>query len=457
MKEREKLSSRLGFILLSAGCAIGLGNVWRFPYITGKYGGATFVLIYLIFLLLIGVPVMTMEFAIGRGGKKNIVGAYRALEPKGSKWHIAGPFAIFGNYMLLFFYLPITGWLIYYFISNMTGSFAGADTNAVAGYFNSMLANPPLQIGWMLLALAITAFVAVIGLAKGVERVSKVMMGLLFLLMIALAINSLTLDNSMEGLMFFIKPDFGKMLESGLSEVIFAAMGQAFFTLSLGIGAMAIMGSYFGEDRTLTGETERIIVLDTSIALLSGFIIFPACSSFGIEAGSGPSLIFITLPNVFAKMHGGILWGSLFFLAMSFAALTTLIAVFENILSYWIDVRGYSRKKATLVNIAIFAVFCLPCIFGFNIWSAFQPLGAGTGVMDLEDFIVSNLLLPLGSLVMILFCTSRYGWGWDKFIETADKGKGAKFPKWIRYYAAYVLPLIILYVTVRGILDILIK
>ncbi len=453
MQEREKLSSRLGFILLSAGCAIGLGNVWRFPYITGEYGGATFVLIYLIFLVLIGVPVMTMEFAIGRGGKQNIVGSYRTLEPKGSKWHIAGPFAIFGNYMLLFFYVPVTGWLIYYFYLNFTGHFANQSTEFVTNEFNVMLANPTLQFFWAMVALAITALVAVIGLAKGVERVSKFMMVILLALMVVLAVHSVTLPGSHEGLMFFIKPSLEKITDSGLGEVIFAAMGQAFFTLSLGIGAMTIMGSYFGEDKTLTGETPRIIVLDTMVALLAGFIIFPACSAFGIEAGQGAGLMFVTLPNVFSQMTGGSLWGGIFFLAMSFAALTTLIAVFENLNSYWMDMHGFSRKNATLLNSTILAVMSLPCILGFNLIAGFQPLGAGTSILDLEDFIVSNLLLPLGSLVMVLFCSWRYGWGWDNFTSTADKGDGLKFPRWLRLYCRYILPLIILYVTIEGIIQ----
>ena len=454
MAERETLSSRLGFILLSAGCAIGLGNVWRFPYITGRYGGAVFVLIYLVFLLIMGLPIMTMEFSIGRGGRKNIVGAYKALEPKGSKWHIAGPFAIIGNYMLLFYYIPITGWLLYYFVSSITGTFAGMQTEEVNSFFQNLLANPEGQFGWALVALIITALIAVMGLKNGVERISKVMMALLFILMISLAIHSVTLDGAHEGLMFFIKPDPSNLVEYGLGESIFAAMGQAFFTLSLGIGAMAIMGSYFSTERSLTGESVRIVCLDTSIALLSGFIIFPACSAFGIEAGSGPSLLFITLPNVFSQMTGGVLWATLFFLAMAFAALTTLIAVFENILSYWMDMKGMNRKKATVLNIVIFLIAILPCIFGYNIWSGFMPFGEGTGIMDLEDFIVSNLLLPLGSLVMVLFCTSRYGWGWNKFIETADMGEGLKFPKKLRFYCAYILPIIILFVTIKGIIDI---
>ena len=453
MREREKLSTRLGFILLSAGCAIGLGNVWRFPYITGQYGGATFVLIYLFFLLLIGVPVMTMEFAIGRGGKQNIAGAYRTLEPKGTKWHIAGPAAIFGNYMLLFFYVPVTGWLLYYFYLNFTGHFAGQPTEVVTSEFGTMLSNPNLQVFWAIVALSITAMIAIKGLAKGVEKVSKAMMVVLFVLMIILSVHSILLPGGHEGLMFFVKPSLDKIVEAGWGEVIFAAMGQAFFTLSLGIGALTIMGSYFGEDKTLTGETPRIIILDTTIAILSGLIIFPACSAYGIEAGQGAGLMFVTLPNVFSKMPGGSLWGAIFFLAMSFAALTTLIAVFENLNSYWMDIHGFSRTKATMLNFVLLAIFALPCILGFNVFSGFQPFGPGSAILDLEDFIVSNLLLPLGSLVMVGFCSWKIGWGWDKFCDTADKGEGIKFPRWLKIYCQWVLPLIILYVTVVGIIQ----
>ncbi len=449
MKERERLSSRLGFILLSAGCAIGLGNVWRFPYITGRYGGATFVLIYIIFLLLIGLPVMTMEFAIGRAGRRNIAGALKKLEPEGTKWHTVGPFAVAGNYILLMFYSVITGWLIYYFWSFIRGSLNGSiDVNT---YFSALTASPGLQTAMTGIALFIMAATAIAGLKQGVEKVSKLMMAVLFLLMIILAVYCCNLDGGREGLLFFIKPSMSNLVEYGLSEAIFAAMGQAFFTLSLGIGAMAIFGSYIGNERSLSGETIRIMCLDTSIALLSGLIIFPACSAYNVDNGQGPSLIFLSLPEVFIKMPGGRLWGALFFLSMVFAAMTTLIAVFENIVAYWMDERRFTRKKAVILNFILLFILSLPCILGFNVLSSFQPFGEGTGVLDLEDFAVSNLILPLGSLAFVLFCTLKKGWGWNNFTGEADKGKGMKFPKWLKPYCTFILPIIILIVTVNGI------
>lgn len=453
MAEREKLSSRLGFILLSAGCAIGLGNVWRFPYITGQYGGAAFVLIYLLFLLLIGLPIMTMEFAIGRASRKNIVGAYRTLEPKNTKWHIAGPIAYIGNYLLLMFYTAITGWLLYYCGKSALGSFKNTSVDGVSTIFSALMANPLLQIAFMFAALAITALVVLGGVQKGVEKVTKIMMVVLFVLMVALAIHACLLDGASAGLSFYLKPDFSKLTEDGLFDSIFAAMGQAFFTLSLGIGAMAIFGSYFSSDRSLSGETVKIMALDTSIALLSGLIIFPACFAYGVEAGSGPALLFLSLPEVFAQMAGGSFWGAIFFLAMAFAALSTLIAVFENIVSYWIDIRNMERKKAVLLNFVLIFVLSIPCILGFNVLAGFQPFGPGTGILDLEDFLVSNILLPLGSLVMVLFCTLKCGWGWDGFLEEADKGNGMKFPKWLRFYCKWILPMIILFVCVVGVVQ----
>ena len=453
MQERERLSSRLGFILLSAGCAIGLGNVWRFPYITGRYGGAAFVIIYLMFLLLIGLPVMTMEFAIGRASRRNIAGSLKKLEPEGTKWHCVGPFAVAGNYILLMFYTVLTGWLLYYFGCFLTGSLnASSDVGA---FYSSLTANPGLQTVMMALALLLTAGTVIIGLKNGVEKITKVMMVVLFLLMIALAIHNCLLPGGHEGLMFFIKPDFGNLVEYGLAESLFAAMGQSFFTLSLGIGAMSIFGSYIGNERSLPGETVRIMCLDTSIALLSGFIIFPACSAFNVDNGQGPALIFLSLPEVFIKMRGGNLWGAIFFLAMTFAAMSTLIAVFENIIAYWMDERGMTRRKAVAVNFIALFILCIPCILGFNVLSGFQPFGEGTGVLDLEDFLVSNLILPLGSLAFVFFCTQKRGWGWKNFIAEADKGDGMKFPKWLRIYCKYILPVIILLVTVNGIYGVL--
>ena len=453
MQERERLSSRLGFILLSAGCAIGLGNVWRFPYITGRYGGAAFVIIYLLFLLLIGLPVMTMEFAIGRASRRNISGSLKKLEPAGTKWHYVGPFAVAGNYILLMFYTVLTGWLLYYFGSFITGGLN--PSSDVGAFFNALMAAPGLQTLLMGLALLITAGVVIIGLKNGVEKISKIMMAILFVLMIAMAIHNCLLPGGHEGLMFFIKPDFGNLVEYGLAESVFAAMGQAFFTLSLGIGAMSIFGSYIGNERSLPGETVRIMCLDTTIALLAGFVIFPACSAFNVNNGQGPSLIFLSLPEVFTRMTAGNLWGAIFFLAMTFAAMTTLIAVFENIIAYWMDERGWSRTKAVLVNFLLLLVLCIPCILGFNVLSSFQPFGEGTGVLDLEDFLVSNLILPLGSMAFVLFCTQKKGWGWNSFIREADKGEGMKFPKWLRVYCTYILPIIILLVTVNGIYGVL--
>ena len=450
MAERERLSSRLGFILLSAGCAIGLGNVWRFPYITGQYGGAAFVLIYLVFLLLIGLPVMTMEFSIGRASRKNVVGAYRELEPKGSKWHIAGPIAYAGNYLLLMFYTAITGWLIYYCIKCATGTFAHASVDAVSNEFSFLMARPGLQIIFMGIALLITALVVLGGVEKGVEKITKAMMVVLLLLMIVLAIHACTLDGASAGLSFYLKPDFSKLYENGLFNSIYAAMGQAFFTLSLGVGAMAIFGSYFPSERSLSGETIKIMSLDTLVALLSGLIIFPACFAYNVEAGAGPSLLFLSLPKVFSQMKGGRFWGAIFFLAMAFAALSTLIAVFENIVSYWIDIKKMERRKAVVLNFVLIFVLSLPCILGFNVLSGFQPLGAGTGILDLEDFLVSNIILPLGSLTLVIFCTHRIGWGWDNFITEADKGVGMKFPSWLRVYCKWILPLVIIFVFIVG-------
>ena len=455
---REKLSSRLGFILLSAGCAIGLGNVWRFPYITGRYGGAAFVLLYLLFLVFMGVPVMIMEFAIGRAGRMNIVGALKKLEPEKTKWHGIGYAAIAGNYLLLMYYSTITGWLLYYFFSFLSGRLNKSfDTAAVETYFSSLTAAPGLQIVLMGLALLLTAGVVIIGLKNGVEKITKVMMIILFVLMLILAIHSCLLPNAGEGIAFYMKPDFGNLVhEYGFGESVFAAMGQAFFTLSLGIGAMTIFGSYFDRKRSLGGESIRIICLDTTVALLSGFIIFPACASFGVEAGSGPSLLFISLPNVFTQMGMGGIWGAVFFLAMIFAALSTLIAVFENISAYWMDMHGWSRRKAAIINFIALFVLSLPAVLGYNVLSDIQPLGAGSTILDGEDFLVSNIILPLGSLAYVIFCSHRYGWGWDKFIAEANTGEGLKVPTALRFYCAWILPLIIAIISVNGIMTALI-
>ena len=443
MEKRETFASRLGFILISAGCAIGLGNVWRFPYITGKYGGAAFVLIYLCFLVILGIPIMVMEFSVGRASKRSAARSFHVLEPKGTKWHLAGYLAIIGNYMLMMFYTTVGGWMLAYIVKMASGTFTGLTPDEVGGVFNGMLANPGEMTVWMIVTVVLSFAVCSMGLRNGVERINKAMMGLLFVILLALCIRSVTLEGAAEGLKFYLVPDFGKMVENGIGEAVYAAMGQSFFTLSLGIGAMAIFGSYISKERSLTGECINICALDTTVALMSGLVIFPACFAFGVDPGEGPGLVFVTLPNVFNQMPGGRLWGSLFFVFMSFAALSTVIAVFENIISFAIDLWGWSRRKAILVNLALILVLSMPCVLGFNVWSAIQPLGAGTTIQDLEDFIISNNLLPIGSVLYLLFCTSRYGWGWKNFIAEADEGKGVKFPKWARFYVTYILPIIV--------------
>ena len=450
MEKRERFSSRLGFILISAGCAIGLGNVWRFPYITGKYGGAAFVLIYLIFLIILGMPIMAMEFAVGRASRKSAARSFHVLEPKGTKWHIEGYLAMLGNYLLMMFYTTVGGWMISYIFKIASGSFQGLAPDQVGGVFNDMLASPGSMTFWMVVAVLLAFGICSMGLQNGVERITKIMMSFLLIILIVLCIRSVTLPGASAGLQFYLIPDFGKIVKNGLGEVIFAAMGQAFFTLSLGIGAMAIFGSYISRDRTLMGESVNICILYTIVALMAGLVIVPACFAFGVDPGEGPGLVFVTLPNIFNQMAAGRLWGTLFFIFMSFAALSTIIAVFENIISFGIDLWGWTRKKSVLVNLVLILVLSLPCVLGFNVWSGVAPLGAGSTIQDLEDFIVSNNLLPLGSLLYLLFCTSRYGWGWDNFIAEADAGKGIKFPKWARFYVSYILPLIVLFILVMG-------
>lgn len=450
MNNRERFSSRLGFILISAGCAVGLGNVWRFPYITGQYGGAAFVLVYLIFLVLLGLPIMVMEFAVGRASQKSAARSFHVLEPAGTKWHLQGYACMAGNYLLMMFYTTVGGWMAAYIFKTLTGEFKGLDSDGVAAVFNDMLARPGYMTFWMVLVVLLSFFICSLGLQKGVERITKAMMSCLFLILLILCIRSVTLPGASEGLRFYLIPDFTRFTENGVGNTIFAAMGQAFFTLSLGIGAMAIFGSYIGKDRTLTGETISICLLDTLVAFLAGLIIFPSCFAFGVDPGLGPGLVFITLPNIFNQMVGGRIFGVLFFVFMTFAAQSTIIAVFENIISFSMDLFGTSRKKTVLINGIAIILLSLPCVFGFNIWSGFQPLGAGSTIQDLEDFIVSNNLLPLGSMVYLLFCTSRYGWGWKNFLAEADTGKGVKFPAWARVYVSYILPLIVLFIFIMG-------
>ncbi len=453
MKQRETFGSRLGFILISAGCAIGLGNVWRFPYVVGKYGGASFIIIYLIFLVILGLPIMVMEFSVGRASQKSVARSFQELEPKGSKWHFHGYIAVAGNYLLMMFYTTIAGWMIAYLFKTIAGDFNGLSADGIAQEFAAVQANPLPQIGWMVLITVIGFLVCAIGLRKGVEKTSKFMMTSLLAVMIILVIRSVTLPGAQAGIEFYLKPDFSVLWENGLNgfgEVVFAAMGQAFFTLSVGIGSMAIFGSYVSRDRRLFGESLSITALDTSVALLSGLIVFPACFAFGVNPGEGPGLIFVTLPNIFNSMPGGQIWGSFFYIFMTFAAFSTVIAVFENILSFGMDLFGWSRKKSALINVFLMIGLALPCVLGFNVLSGFAPLGAGTNVLDLEDFIVSNNLLPLGSLVYLLFCTVKYGWGWNSFLAEANTGQGLAFPSKTRWYCKYVLPFIIIYIFVQG-------
>lgn len=449
MKSREKLSSRLGFILISAGCAVGLGNVWRFPYVTGQYGGAAFVLLYLIFLAVLGLPIMVMEFSVGRASQKSAAKSFDKLEPKETKWHFIKYVAIGGNYLLMMFYTTVGGWMFNYCIKMATGTFHNSNSEAISKTFSDMLSSPIQNLFWMVAITIIGFFICSRGLQNGVEKMSKYMMSCLFIVMVILVIRAITLPNAIEGLKFYLIPDFQKMMDNGLWNAIFAAMGQAFFTLSLGIGALAIFGSYIGKDRSLLGESLNVCILDTFVAFIAGLIIFPSCFSFGVAADSGPGLVFVTLPNVFNSMSMGSLWGFLFFLFMSFAALTTIIAVFENICAFAMD-NGWTRKKAVSVNFVFILILSLPCALGFNLWSFLEPLGNGSTIQDLEDFIVSNNLLPLGSLLYLLFCTNRYGWGWKHFTNEANTGKGMKFPQWLRIYVSYILPLIILFIFFQG-------
>ncbi len=449
-KERELLRSRIGFIFLSAGCAIGLGNVWRFPFITGQFGGAAFVLLYILFLLIFGLPIMVMEFAVGRASRQNVGLAFKTLQPKGTSWHRYGPIAIGGNYVLMMFYTTVSGWLFAYLFYMAKGNLSGLTPVGVGNHFGGLLGDPLKMTFWMILATLLGLGVCAMGLQKGVEKITKYMMTALLAVMLLLVIKSVTLPGASEGLKFYLLPNFARLQESGIWNAIYAAMGQAFFTLSLGIGSMAIFGSYIGKEHTLTGESINVVALDTFVALMSGLIIFPAAFAFNVAPDAGPSLIFITLPNIFNAMPGGRVWGTLFFVFMAFAALSTLIAVFENIVSYWMDVHKWSRKKAVLVNIVAIIILSMPCVLGFNLLAGFQPLGPGTNVLDLEDLIVSSTLLPLGSLVFLLFCCSKRGWGWNAFIKEADTGKGVKFPTWARTYVTYVLPILVIFVFIMG-------
>ena len=448
--EREKLGSRMGFILLSAGCAIGIGNVWRFPYIAGMYGGGMFVLFYLLFLIAMGVPVMTMEFAVGRASRKSVIRSFTELEKPGQKWHLNGWLGMAGNYLLMMFYTTVAGWMLYYFYQMLTGKFTGKDKEQVAGMFQGMLESPAVLTVVMVIIVAAGILICSLGLQKGVERITKVMMTLLLFIIVALAVRSMTLEGGADGLRFYLLPDIQRMRDVGVLETITAAMNQAFFTLSLGIGAMAIFGSYIDKRRTLLGESVNIAILDTFVALVSGLIIFPTCFAFDISPDMGPSLIFITLPNIFNHMAGGRVWGTLFFVFMTFAAFSTILAVCENIISCGMDLFHWSRKKSCLVNLAALIVLSLPCVFGYNIWSSIQPLGEGSTILDLEDFMVSNVILPIGSLIYLLFCVTRYGWGFDQYLKEANTGEGLKMPRGMRFYVTFILPVLVLFLTIKG-------
>lgn len=449
MEQREHLASRLGFLLLSAGCAIGLGNVWRFPFITGKYGGAVFLVVYLLFLLFMGLPILIMEFSVGRASRRNMSKAFSVLEPKGTKWHWFGWFSPVGSYILMMFYMPVAGWMLYYVFATVTGTLS-VPVEQVPNVFTGMLANPWLMVFWTAVVSLSCFYVCSMGLQKGVERVVKIMMAGLFFIMIGLAIYAVSLPGSVEGLKFYLVPDFQRAWDAGILSLINDAMNQAFFTLSIGIGSMCIFGSYLNKNNTLTKESAFIVSLDTSVAFTAGLIIFPACFAFGVTPNSGPGLIFITLPNVFNAMPYGQVWGTLFFIFMSAAAITTVIAVLENIISYFMDNHGWSRKKSVTFNAITLTLLTLPCILGFNEWSWIQPLGEGSSILDLEDFIISNNLLPIGSLIYCLFCCSRYGWGWDNFVAEADEGEGLKFPKALRFYLTKILPVVMIIILIQG-------
>ena len=451
--ERETLKSRLGFILLSAGCAIGIGNVWKFPYIAGQGGGGAFVLFYLIFLVILGLPIMTMEFAVGRASRKSPVRAYQALEKPGQKWHIHGYFTLIGCYLLMMFYTTVAGWMLHYFYMTATGKLAGLNAEQVAGKFTEMLASPATMTFWMVFVVVVSILVCAKGLQSGLERVTKGMMIALLLIMVVLAVNSLFMPGAKEGLSFFLVPDFARMQEVGVVSTLVSAMNQAFFTLSRGIGAMSIFGSYIGKEHSLLGESVRIVVLDTFVAITAGLIIFPACFTYHVDQTSGPSLIFITLPNIFANMSMGRLWGSLFFLFMAFAATSTVLAVFENIICCGMELTGCSRKKSSLVNLVLIILLSMPCVLGYNLWAWDGFAVFGGAVLDVEDFLVSNLFLPLGSLVYLLFCVTRYGWGWQNYKKEVNTGEGLKVQDWMRGYLTYVLPLIVVFIFAFGLYD----
>ncbi|MCR5452016.1 MAG: sodium-dependent transporter [Lachnospiraceae bacterium] len=448
---RENFGSRIGFILVSAGCAIGIGNVWKFPYITGQYGGGIFVLFYLLFLVIMGVPILTMELAVGRASKKSAVAAYKALEPKGSKWHIHGWICMLGNIMLMMYYTTVSGWMLNYFVRFLTGGFDGAESSAIPEAFTSLLSDPSEMMIYMAITVFLGILVVSFGIQNGIERISKIMMLSLLGLIIILAIHSFFLPGFKEGIDFYLMPSIKRAREAGLFSVITAAMNQSFFTLSLGIAAMEIFGSYMSKEHSLGGESIRICALDTFVALMSGLIIFPACFSYNIQPDAGPSLIFITLPQVFINMSGGRIWGTLFFLFMSFASFSTIIAVFENIIAFGMDNFGWSRKKSSVINCIIIFVTSIPCVLGYNIWKNIHLIGA-RDILDSEDFIVSNLLLPIGSLIFLLFCVTKWGWGFDKYMKEVNTGDGIKISPHFKVYFQFILPILILFILISGLI-----
>ena len=450
--KRESFKSRIGFLLVSAGCAIGIGNVWRFPYVTGENGGGLFVLLYLLFLIIMGLPVLTMELAVGRASRKSAVLGYKELEKKGSKWHIHGWIAILGCYVLMMYYTTVSGWMVSYFFKFLKGDFTkGMSAEDTKAAFGNLLSDPKQMTFWMILTVVLGFFVCSRGLQNGLEKISKFMMSALLILIVVLAIHSITLSGAAEGVKFYLVPNMKSVSNVGLKNIITAAMNQAFFTLSLGVAAMEIFGSYMSKDFTLAGEGIKICGLDTFVAIMSGLIIFPACFSYGVEVDAGPSLIFVTLPNVFVNMAGGRVWGCLFFLFMTFASFSTVIAVFENIMSFCMDMFGWSRNKAAAVNGIIILAASMPCVLGYNIWKNLHLIG-GRDVLDSEDFIVSNLLLPIGSLVYLMFCVTKWGWGFDKYIDEANTGKGIKICKKLNLYFQFILPILIIFILIQGLI-----
>lgn len=449
--KRENFKSRLGFLLVSAGCAIGIGNVWKFPYVAGQNGGGIFVLFYLLFLLIMGIPVLTMELAVGRASRQSTVKAYKALEKPGQKWHIHGWVGVVGSLLLMMYYTTVSGWMLGYFFKFATGTFDSIPSDATGEVFSNMLANPKEMLFWTGITVVLGIVVCSMGLQNGIERITKVMMIGLFGLIVVLAVHSLTLDGAAQGVKFYLLPDFERAVENGIGNVITSAMNQAFFTLSIGIASMEIFGSYMSKDNSLISESVRICALDTFVAIMSGLIIFPACFSFNVEPQAGPPLIFLALPKVFAEMSGGRIWGSFFFLFMTFASLSTVIAVFENLIASGIDNFGWSRKKSSLINGAVLLLGSIPCVLGYNIWSEITLIG-GRDILDTEDFIVSNLLLPTGSLVYLLFCVTKWGWGFDKYIEEVNTGSGIKMSKKLKPYFQFVLPVLILAILITGLI-----